>query len=67
MEYTIQYSQVNNRHANIAERKFGTQQGTDITSPKIWTPEQVEWPRPIRSVPHVGSLKKPKHVVHNER
>ena len=32
----------------------------------IWTPNQVEWPRPIRSELHVESLKRPKHAVHNE-
>ena len=31
-----------------------------------WTPKQEEWPRPIRSGPHVGSLKRPKHVAHEE-
>ena len=28
--------------------------------------QQVEWPRPFRSVLCVGSLKRPKHVVHDE-
>ena len=32
----------------------------------IWTPNQVEWPRPIRNELHVESLKRPKHVVHDE-
>ena len=32
----------------------------------IWTPNQVEWPRPIRSELHVESLKRPKHAVHDE-
>ena len=29
--------------------------------------KQVEWPRPFWSVPSVGSLKRPKHSIHNER
>ena len=32
----------------------------------IWTPNQVKWPRPIRSELHVESLKRPKHAVHDE-
>ena len=32
----------------------------------IWAPNQVEWPRPIRSELHVESLKRPKHAVHDE-
>ena len=32
----------------------------------VWTPGQVEWPRPVGSELHVGSLKRPKHAVHNE-
>ena len=32
----------------------------------FWAPNQVEWPRPIRSELHVESLKRPKHAVHNE-
>ena len=32
----------------------------------VWTPNQVEWPRPIRSELHVESLKRPKHAVHDE-
>ena len=29
--------------------------------------KQVEWPRPVQSELRVGSLKRPKHAVHNER
>ena len=28
--------------------------------------KQVEWPRPVWSVLRVGSLKRPKHAVHEE-
>ena len=31
-----------------------------------WAPNQVDWPRPIRSELHVVSLKRPKHAVHEE-
>ena len=37
----------------------------DITV-SVWAPDQVEWPRPIRSELHVESLKRPKHAVHDE-
>ena len=29
--------------------------------------KQVEWPRPVQSELRVGSLKRPKHAVHDER
>ena len=29
--------------------------------------KQVEWPRPVHSELRVGSLKRPKHAVHDER
>ena len=29
--------------------------------------KQVEWPRPVQSELRVGSLKRPKHGVHDER
>ena len=32
----------------------------------IWAPNQVEWPRPIRSELYVENLKRPKHTVHDE-
>jgi len=44
-----------------------TTQNSPITIYEVWTPNQVEWSRPIWSVLHVGSLKRPKHAVHEER
>ena len=47
-------NKVRSKSRDHTERKSGLQK------------QQVEWPRPFRSVLYVGSLKRPKHAVHDE-